>query len=140
MPFLSSAWVMTDPVVFSRYSIEYLVVQSLSAKVPVFCGDSALAEARRVLKPGGHFLCLEFSHVVLPLLRPLYDRYSFTILPLLGQMVTGNREAYSYLVESIQRFPDQSALCRRMTAAGFRVVMYRNLSGGIAAMHSGWRP
>jgi len=102
--------------------------------------DSALAEARRVLKPGGHFLCLEFSHVVLPLLRPLYDRYSFTILPLLGQMVTGNREAYSYLVESIQRFPDQSALCRRMTAAGFRVVTYRNLSGGIAAMHSGWRP
>ncbi|KAF0115527.1 MAG: ubiquinone/menaquinone biosynthesis methyltransferase [Rhodospirillaceae bacterium] len=102
--------------------------------------DATLAEARRVLKPGGRFLCLEFSHVVLPLLRPFYDRYSFAVLPLLGQVVTGNREAYRYLVESIRCFPDQSALCRRMTVAGFCVVTYRNLSGGIAAMHSGWRP
>lgn len=105
----------------------------------VTCVNTALAEAWRVLKPGGRFLCLEFSHVVLPPLRSLYDRYSFTVLPRLGQVVTGNREAYQYLVESIRRFPDQLALCRRIATAGFILVKYRNLSGGIAAMHSAWR-
>ncbi len=101
--------------------------------------DQALAEARRVLKPGGRFLCLEFSHVILPLFRQAYDQYSFRVLPWLGQMVAGNRDAYQYLVESIRRFPPQDELAARMRAVGLEAVKYRNLSGGIAALHSGWR-
>jgi demethylmenaquinone methyltransferase/2-methoxy-6-polyprenyl-1,4-benzoquinol methylase len=101
--------------------------------------DAALAEANRVLKPGGRFFCLEFSRVVLPVLRDIYDRYSFTVLPRLGQMVAGDREAYQYLVESIRQFPDQESLVGRIEAAGFGQVRYRNLTGGVAAIHSGWR-
>ena len=101
--------------------------------------DRALGEARRVLKPGGRFLCLEFSQVVLPVLKELYDVYSFRLLPWMGQIVAGDRDAYVYLVESIRRFPDQEALARRMSAAGLGLARYRNLSGGIAALHSAWR-
>jgi demethylmenaquinone methyltransferase/2-methoxy-6-polyprenyl-1,4-benzoquinol methylase len=101
--------------------------------------DAALAEARRVLRPGGRFLCLEFSQVVLPPLRALYDRYSFSVLPRVGAMVAGNREAYQYLVESIRRFPPQRDLASRMERAGLEQVSYRNLTGGVAALHSGWR-
>ena len=101
--------------------------------------DRALAEARRVLKPGGRFFCLEFSRVVVPLLSDLYERYSFSVLPWLGERVTGERAAYQYLVESIRRFPAQKALARRMAAAGLGQVRFRNLSGGIAALHSAWR-
>jgi demethylmenaquinone methyltransferase/2-methoxy-6-polyprenyl-1,4-benzoquinol methylase len=101
--------------------------------------DNALAEARRVLKPGGRFYCLEFSKVVLPGLDRLYDVYSFSVLPTLGQVVASDRESYEYLAESIRRFPPQEELCRRMTAAGLRHARYRNLSAGIAAIHSGWR-
>jgi demethylmenaquinone methyltransferase/2-methoxy-6-polyprenyl-1,4-benzoquinol methylase len=101
--------------------------------------DRALAEAYRVLRPGSAFLCLEFSHMVLPGLKALYDRYSFQVLPWLGQLVAGNREAYQYLVESIRRFPPQEDLAAKMRAAGFEQVSWRNLSGGIAALHVGWR-
>ncbi len=101
--------------------------------------DDALAEARRVLKPGGRFLCLEFSRVVLPLLAEIYDRYSFTVLPWLGEVVAGDAESYRYLVESIRRFPAQEELAARITAAGLDQVKVRNLSGGIAALHSAWR-
>ena len=101
--------------------------------------DDALAEARRVLKPGGRFFCLEFSRVVVPGVAQLYDLYSFNVLPLLGQVVAGDREAYQYLAESIRRFPPQDELVRRMEAAGLGLARYRNLSGGIAAIHSAWR-
>src|SRR5882724_10998944 len=101
--------------------------------------DAALAEARRVLKPGGHFLCLEFTPEITPLLQPLYDLYSFQIVPLLGQIVTGNRDAYGYLVDSIRRFPGQSELSAEIERAGFDQVRFRSLTGGVAALHSAWR-
>ena len=101
--------------------------------------DRALAEAYRVLVPGGRFLCLEFSKVVLPVVDKLYDSYSFTVLPNLGRLVAGDAESYRYLAESIRRFPDQAAFAGLIEAAGFEQVRFRNLSGGIAALHSGWR-
>jgi demethylmenaquinone methyltransferase / 2-methoxy-6-polyprenyl-1,4-benzoquinol methylase len=99
----------------------------------------ALAEARRVLKPGGRFLCLEFSRVVLPLLDRLYETYSDMALPALGRMVAGDEASYRYLVESIRRFPAQPELARMMEEAGLSRPRWRNLSGGIAAIHAAWR-
>jgi demethylmenaquinone methyltransferase/2-methoxy-6-polyprenyl-1,4-benzoquinol methylase len=101
--------------------------------------DSALADAYRVLKPGGRFYCLEFSRVVLPGLREAYDQFSFRVIPRLGQIVARDRESYQYLVESIRRFPPQKALARRMEKVGFELVKVRNLSAGIAAIHAGWK-
>ena len=101
--------------------------------------DRALAEAYRVLRPGGRFLCLEFSHVVLPGLERLYDAYSFNVLPRLGRLVAGDAASYRYLAESIRRFPDQASFARLIAGAGFAQVKHRNLSGGIAAIHSAWR-
>jgi demethylmenaquinone methyltransferase/2-methoxy-6-polyprenyl-1,4-benzoquinol methylase len=99
---------------------------------------AALAEARRVLKPGGRFLCLEFSRLTAPALRPLYDAYSFELIPRVGARVAGDAEAYRYLVESIRRFPDQRTLARLMAAAGFARVSFTNLTGGVVALHQGW--
>ncbi len=101
--------------------------------------DRALAEAWRVLKPGGRFLCLEFSHVDVPLLDTLYDFHSFNVIPQLGKLAAGAAEPYTYLVESIRRFPSQEAFAGLIRAAGFERVSYRNLTGGVAAIHSGWR-
>lgn len=101
--------------------------------------DAVLREARRILRPGGRFLVLEFSHVVLPGLDRLYDLYSFNILPRIGQAVAGDAESYRYLVESIRRFPPQDELKQRFADAGFARPAYQNLSGGIAALHWGWR-
>jgi demethylmenaquinone methyltransferase/2-methoxy-6-polyprenyl-1,4-benzoquinol methylase len=101
--------------------------------------DKALAEARRVLKPGGRFLCLEFSQVQAPGLDFLYDKFSFNVLPVLGQIVAGDGEAYRYLVESIRRFPPQEKFAKMIEQAGLSRVQFRNLTGGIAAMHSAWK-
>jgi demethylmenaquinone methyltransferase / 2-methoxy-6-polyprenyl-1,4-benzoquinol methylase len=101
--------------------------------------DRALSEAYRVLKPGGRFLCLEFSRVTAPGLDDLYDAYSFSVLPRLGEVVAGNGEAYRYLAESIRRFPAQEAFAKMIAKAGFANVKVRNLAAGIAAMHSGWK-
>jgi demethylmenaquinone methyltransferase / 2-methoxy-6-polyprenyl-1,4-benzoquinol methylase len=101
--------------------------------------DQALAEARRVLRPGGRFLCLEFSHVGAPPLARLYDIYSFRILPALGEIVARDRASYQYLVESIRRFPKADELDARIGKAGLRLGKHRTLLGGIAAIHSAWR-
>lgn len=101
--------------------------------------EKALSDAYRVLKPGGHFLCLEFSEVILPYLGELYDKYSFELIPKLGQWITQDADSYQYLVESIRRFPKQEAFATMIREAGFEKVSYRNMSGGIVALHSGWK-
>jgi demethylmenaquinone methyltransferase/2-methoxy-6-polyprenyl-1,4-benzoquinol methylase len=101
--------------------------------------DKALSEAHRVLKTGGRFLALEFSACEVPLLDRLYDFHSFEVIPRLGQLAAGDAEPYRYLVESIRRFPRQERFAEMIRAAGFSRVSFRNLTGGIAAIHSGWR-
>ena len=101
--------------------------------------DKALAEAFRVLKLGGRFMCLEFSQVDVPILDKLYDFHSFNVIPRLGQLAAGAAEPYQYLVESIRRFPPQEAFASMIRDAGFERVSYRNLTGGVAAIHSGWK-
>lgn len=100
--------------------------------------DKALAEARRVLKPGGRFLCLEFSRPTAGPVRKLYDAWSFHAIPRIGGWVAKDRDSYQYLVESIRRFPDQAAFKALIEEAGFKRVSVTNLSGGIAAIHHGW--
>jgi demethylmenaquinone methyltransferase/2-methoxy-6-polyprenyl-1,4-benzoquinol methylase len=105
------------------------------------CTDkpAVLREARRVLKPGGRFHCLEFSRVEVAPLAPVYDAWSFRVLPVLGSKVAGDAESYQYLAESIRMFPDQEALSEMMRAAGLERVKHQSLSGGIVAIHTGWR-
>jgi demethylmenaquinone methyltransferase/2-methoxy-6-polyprenyl-1,4-benzoquinol methylase len=101
--------------------------------------ETALAEAYRVLKSGGRFLCLEFSEVDMPLLDRAYEAWSFNAIPRIGQIVAGDGEPYAYLVESIRKFPNQQNFAAMVIAAGFERVTWRNYSGGIAALHSGWK-
>jgi demethylmenaquinone methyltransferase/2-methoxy-6-polyprenyl-1,4-benzoquinol methylase len=101
--------------------------------------DEALREAYRVLKHGGHFLCLEFSAVDVPGLDRLYHFYSFNLIPPLGRLVTGNAEPYRYLVESIRQFPNPDAFSAMIGAAGFGRVTHRPLTGNVAAIHSAWK-
>jgi demethylmenaquinone methyltransferase/2-methoxy-6-polyprenyl-1,4-benzoquinol methylase len=101
--------------------------------------EPALSEAFRVLKHGGRFLCLEFSQVDTPILDRIYDFHSFEVIPRLGALAAGAEEPYRYLVESIRKFPPQDRFASMIRDAGFERVTFRNLTGGIAAIHSGWR-
>jgi demethylmenaquinone methyltransferase / 2-methoxy-6-polyprenyl-1,4-benzoquinol methylase len=99
----------------------------------------ALTEAHRVLRPGGRLMVLEFSRIPNDLMQRAYDLYSFNVIPAMGQAVTGDRASYQYLVESIRKFPDQESFAAMIRAAGFGQVKYRNLTMGVAALHSGWK-
>ncbi|MDX8346433.1 bifunctional demethylmenaquinone methyltransferase/2-methoxy-6-polyprenyl-1,4-benzoquinol methylase UbiE [Cognatiyoonia sp. IB215446] len=101
--------------------------------------QDALAEAFRVLKPGGRLMVLEFSQLPNPMMQAAYDAYSFNIIPRMGQIIAGDRDSYQYLVESIRKFPDQDTFLAMVRDAGFENAKYRNLSMGIAALHSGWK-
>ncbi|WP_103332080.1 bifunctional demethylmenaquinone methyltransferase/2-methoxy-6-polyprenyl-1,4-benzoquinol methylase UbiE [Pseudotabrizicola formosa] len=101
--------------------------------------DDALSEAYRVLRPGGRLMVLEFSQIPNDLMQKAYDLYSFNVIPLMGQVVAGDRDSYQYLVESIRKFPDQDTFASMIRQAGFDQVKYRNQTMGIAALHSGWK-
>lgn len=101
--------------------------------------QDALSEAYRVLRPGGRLMVLEFSQLPNPALQWAYDRYSFNVIPAMGKAIANDRDSYQYLVESIRKFPDQETFASMIRTAGFDMVKYRNLSMGIAALHSGWK-
>ena len=101
--------------------------------------NKSLQEIYRILKPGGRFICLEFSHIENDFLKKFYDLWSFKIMPLMGQKITGDKEAYTYLVESIRKFPTQAEVSQMLSVVGFSRVKYRNLSNGIVTLHSGWK-
>ena len=133
------AWVTGDAMAlpfadatFDRYTISFGIRNV--TRIP-----DALSEAYRVLKPGGRLMVLEFSQIPVPAMQWAYDRYSYNVIPRMGQAVTGDRDSYQYLVESIRNFPDQETFLSMVRAAGFGQAKYRNLSMGIAALHSGWK-
>jgi demethylmenaquinone methyltransferase/2-methoxy-6-polyprenyl-1,4-benzoquinol methylase len=101
--------------------------------------EDALAEAYRVLRPGGRLMVLEFSQIPNEMMQQVYDLYSFHIIPRMGQVIAGDRESYQYLVESIRRFPDQERFLEMLRDAGFGNAKYRNLTMGVACLHSGWK-
>jgi demethylmenaquinone methyltransferase / 2-methoxy-6-polyprenyl-1,4-benzoquinol methylase len=126
-----------EALAFSNGSFDAYTIAFGIRNVPRI--DLALAEAFRVLRPGSRFLCLEFSTVDVPGLDKIYDLFSFKVIPSLGGAVTGDAESYRYLVESIRKFPKPNAFAEMIRAAGFSRVSWQSLSGGIVALHSGWR-
>lgn len=121
-----------DDNAFDAYTIAFGI-----RNVPAM--EKAMREAYRVLKHGGRFLCLEFSQVDVPMLDRLYEQWSTHAIPQIGRMVTGDQDSYRYLVESIAKFPDQESFAAALKAQGFEKVRWENFSGGIVALHSGWK-
>ncbi|MDE2283342.1 MAG: bifunctional demethylmenaquinone methyltransferase/2-methoxy-6-polyprenyl-1,4-benzoquinol methylase UbiE [Hyphomicrobiales bacterium] len=135
--FLTFAEANAESLPFADRSFDAATVAFGIRNVPRI--EQALAEAYRVLRPGGRFVCLEFSAVTVPGLDRLYDFYSFNVIPALGRAVAGDAESYRYLVESIRRFPKPEAFAAMLRACGFARVSFRPMSGGIVTLHSGWR-
>lgn len=133
------SWVVGDAMAlpFAASSFDVYTI-SFGIRNVTRIGD-ALAEAFRVLKPGGRLMVLEFSRIPNDMMQKAYDLYSFNVIPPLGQLVTGDRASYQYLVESIRQFPDQESFAQMIRQAGFGQVSYRNLTMGVAALHSGWK-
>ncbi len=132
-------WVVGDAMAlpFAANSFDVYTI-SFGIRNVTRIGD-ALAEAYRVLRPGGRLMVLEFSQIPNDLMQWVYDRYSFNVIPAMGQAVANDRDSYQYLVESIRKFPDQETFAAMIRKAGFAQVKYRNLTMGIAALHSGWK-
>ena len=135
----SLAWVVGDAMAlpfadnsFDIYTISFGIRN-------VTCPQDALNEAFRVLKPGGRLMVLEFSQIPNDLLQWIYDRYSFNVIPTMGELIANDRDSYQYLVESIRKFPDQDTFLGMVRAAGFEIAKYRNLTMGVACLHSGWK-
>ncbi|WP_226779898.1 bifunctional demethylmenaquinone methyltransferase/2-methoxy-6-polyprenyl-1,4-benzoquinol methylase UbiE [Oceaniglobus trochenteri] len=132
-------WVVGDAMAlpfadasFDRYTISFGIRNVTRI-------DEALSEAFRVLKPGGRLMVLEFSQLPNPAMQKAYDLYSFNVIPRMGQVIAGDRDSYQYLVESIRKFPDQESFAAMIRNAGFEQVKFRNLTMGVAALHSGWK-
>ena len=132
-------WVVGDAMAlpFADCSFDVYTI-SFGIRNVTRIGD-ALSEAYRVLRPGGRLMVLEFSQIPNEMLQKAYDLYSFNVIPVMGQVVAGDRDSYQYLVESIRQFPDQEAFARMIRVARFDQVSYRNLTMGVAALHSGWK-
>ena len=132
-------WVVGDAMAlpFADCSFDVYTI-SFGIRNVTRIGD-ALSEAYRVLRPGGRLMVLEFSQIPNEMLQKAYDLYSFNVIPVMGQVVAGDRDSYQYLVESIRQFPDQEAFARMIRVARFEQVSYRNLTMGVAALHSGWK-
>ncbi|GAA0290532.1 bifunctional demethylmenaquinone methyltransferase/2-methoxy-6-polyprenyl-1,4-benzoquinol methylase UbiE [Rhodovulum strictum] len=132
-------WVVGDAMALPFETGSFDVVTNAFGTRNVTRIQDWLNEAYRVLKPGGRLMVLEFSQMPNPMLQWAYDRYSFNVIPVMGQIVTNDRGSYQYLVESIRKFPDQDTFADMIRRAGFEQVKYRNMSMGIAALHSGWK-
>ena len=132
-------WVVGDAMAlpFERNSFDVYTISFGIRNVTRI--HDALSEAYRVLRPGGRLMVLEFSQIPNDMLQKAYDLYSFNVIPVMGQIVAGDRDSYQYLVESIRKFPDQETFAGMIRKAGFDQVKYRNLTMGVAALHSGWK-